>query len=174
MSLWQLTFLTHLVVARIFLAPLRMHSTDAAHFTYVSLPWSVCAGHSVQGTPPTPVNHAKRLNRSRCRLAWRDCVGSSVCTSVPHDKCDWLIGARRRCCLMSNYCDHLLRKPACFAADEEGMGFSRKMGFDCFIRLRNVEQIGYWHCWHSMHSRVYATVGRPSVSPSVCSYVRLQ
>jgi len=141
----------------------------------VSLPWSACAGHSVQGRPPTPVNHAKRLNRSRCRLAWRDCVGSSVCTSVPHDKCDWLIRARRRCCLMSNYCDHFASKARVLCSwRRRDWDSVKKMGFDCFIRLRNVEQIGYWHCWHSMHSRVYATVGRPSVSPSVCSYVRLQ
>ena len=29
----------------------------------------------------------------------------------------------------------------------------------------------YWHCPHSMRTRVYATVERPPVCPSACLYI---
>jgi len=59
-----------------------------------------------------PWDMQKWLNRSRCRLGcglwWAE---GSMCTwgtLSPSGECDWTVCLRRRCCLMSNYFDHLL------------------------------------------------------------------
>jgi len=73
-----------------------------------------------------PWAEEKRLNRSICRLGcglgWAEGSTSSVvfsrCANVPswedtlapHGEYKWIVRLRRRCCLMSNYFDHLLQQ----------------------------------------------------------------